>query len=74
MIEERNKGQPGEFEFDLVDKMHIPIRVYDFLKSAEFTGVHGIATITLGYSFITVTDNSDDNHVKQGEYNGFIYH
>ena len=40
--------------FELVDKVYIPIAMNCFSESEEYYGMHGIAGITLGYTFIIV--------------------
>ena len=52
----------------MVDEVHIPIMMNSFSASEKYFGAHGIATITLGYSFIMITDLDNSNVNQKGEY------
>ena len=63
MEEERsnNKG------FDMVDKVSIPLEVSSFSESAEYLGNFGIAEITLGYIFVSITNQANSGDHNQGQ-------
>ena len=61
-IEEENPSS-----FDMVDEVHIPITMNSYSESEQYIGVHGIAAITLGYSFIIITDLDNGDVTQQGE-------
>ena len=53
--------------YDIVDIMHIPVAMYSFSKSAKYNGILGIATVTLGYSFVSIIDQSSNDDMEQGQ-------
>ena len=53
--------------YDIVDTIHIPVALYSFSRSEKYTGTLGIATMTLGYSFITIDDKSSSGNTGQGQ-------
>ena len=52
----------------MVDEVHIPITMNSYSESEEYLGVHGIAAITLGYSFIIISDLDNSDLTQQGEH------
>ena len=62
-IEEKN-----EPTFDMVDEVHIPITMNSYSESEQYLGVHEIAAITLGYSFIIITDIDNSDTTQKGEH------
>ena len=58
--------EKDEDGYDMVDEIYIPVTMYSFSKSKMYTGIRGIATVTLGYSFITINDKSNNNNNEQG--------
>ena len=58
--------EQDEDGYDMVDEIYIPVTMYSFSKSKMYNGIHGIATVTLGYNFITINDKSNNNNNEQG--------
>ena len=54
--------EEDEDGYDMVDELYIPVTMYSFSKSKKYNGIRGIATITLGYSFITINDQSKNKN------------
>ena len=66
-IEEEHVG-----DFDTVDIMDVPIAADSVSESAEYVGVHGIATITLGYNLVTATNQACNDSKQQGHHDIII--
>ena len=67
-IEEENPDN-----YDLVDEVYVPIAMNGFSESEQYVGIHGIATITLGYSFIIISNHGNSDTIQEGE-KGFNYY
>ena len=53
--------------FDVVDKIDLPLPTCAYTESEAHTGINGIATIRLGYSFVSLIDQSVTSDVRVGE-------
>ena len=53
--------------FDVVDRIDIPLPTSTFSDSVEHTGEYGIATIRLGYSFVSVVNQNTISDSREGE-------
>ena len=53
--------------FDVVDKIDLPLPTCTYTDSEEHTGINGIATVHLGYSFVSLIEQSVTSDVRVGE-------
>lgn len=60
--------------FDVVDSIEVPLPTCTFVESTEHTGVLGIATVRLGYSFVSFVNQSTTGNVREGEGVSFTFH